>query len=81
MKKKQVTCKDVMHHICENLREGLNSERCREIKEHLDSCSSCQEYFKSVELTIECYQKYNIELPKEAHERLMSFLGLDEGNK
>jgi predicted anti-sigma-YlaC factor YlaD len=78
MKKKPVECKDVMNHICENLHEGLNSERCREIKKHLDNCSSCQEYFKSVELTIECYQKYNIDLPKEAHDRLMNFLGLGD---
>jgi predicted anti-sigma-YlaC factor YlaD len=78
MKEKQVSCKDVMHHVCENLGEGLNSERCKEIKEHLDKCPECQQYFKSVELTIECYKKYNIDLSKEAHERLINFLGLDE---
>jgi predicted anti-sigma-YlaC factor YlaD len=56
----------------------MNSEKCRGIKEHLEKCMDCQEYFKSVEMTIECYRKYNIELPKEAHNRLMNFLGLEE---
>ena len=74
----KVTCKEVMHHICENLKEDFNSERCRTIREHLDKCSECQDYFKSVELTIECYKKYNIDLPKEAHDMLMSILGLEE---
>ncbi|MGE5861400.1 MAG: hypothetical protein ACM34J_12640 [Ignavibacteria bacterium] len=78
MKKKEATCKDVIHHICENLGEEMNSEKCRGIKEHLEKCTDCQQYFKSVEMTIECYRKYNIELPKEAHNRLMNFLGLEE---
>ena len=25
----KVTCKEVMHHICENLKEDLDSEKCR----------------------------------------------------
>ncbi|HVO73836.1 MAG TPA: hypothetical protein VMT35_07420 [Ignavibacteriaceae bacterium] len=78
MKKKDVSCKDVMHHICENLAEDMNSEKCKNIKEHLEKCKDCQEYLKSVEMTIDCYKKYNVDLSKEAHNRLMNFLGLDE---
>ncbi len=73
-----VTCKDVMHHICESLGEDLNSERCAAIKSHLDKCDGCQNYFKTVEITIEYYRKYNFELPPDVHERLMSFLRLEE---
>lgn len=76
MKKENVTCKDVMHHICESLGEELNSDRCVAIKGHLDDCDGCKSYFKTVELTIDYYKKYNVELPKNAHERLMSFLNL-----
>lgn len=78
MKKIQVTCKEVMHHVCESLGEDLNSSHCAAIKSHLDECEGCQNYFKSVESTIDFYKKYNIELTNDGHNRLMSFLGLKE---
>ena len=78
MNSNEVKCKDVMKHICESLGDELNSEKCRELKAHLEKCEGCQDYFKSVELTIDCYKKYNVELPEDAHNRLMSLLGLKE---
>jgi predicted anti-sigma-YlaC factor YlaD len=78
MNEKKVTCKEVMSHICESLGEDLNSEKCVEIKTHLDGCPECQNYFKTVEFTIDCYRNYNIELPQDAHDRLIDFLGLEE---
>ena len=78
MKQQKITCKEVMKHVCESLGENLDDEKCRNVKEHLDSCANCREYFKSMEITIECYRKYNVELPKEAHNRLMKMLGLEE---
>jgi len=73
-----ITCKDVMNHICDNLGEELNSPRCIAIKEHLNGCTSCQSYFKNVEVTIDFYKKYNVTLPDEAHNRLIDFLGLKD---
>ncbi len=78
MSKEKVNCKDVMQHICESLGEDLNSERCIAIKKHLVECTDCQNYFESVELTIDCYRKYNIEIPEDVHDRLMKFLDLDD---
>jgi len=78
MKQNPVTCKDVMHHVCESLGEDLNSPQCVAIKAHLDECPGCQNYFKSVEATIEFYRKYNVEPTKEEHDRLMAFLGLKD---
>ena len=78
MKKNQVTCKDVMHHVCESLGEDLNSPQCAAIKAHLDECNGCQNYFKSVEATIDLYRKYNVEPTKDSHDRLMSLLGLKD---
>lgn len=78
MNEKNIDCKDVMRHICESLSEELNSEKCVEIKKHLEKCPECQNYFKSVEITIDCYRKYNVKLPEDAHSRLMKFLELDE---
>ena len=71
-------CKDVMQHICESLGEELNSEKCIAIKEHLDNCTDCKSYFKTVELTIDYYKKYNVEMPGDAHSRLMNFLDLQD---
>ena len=80
MGKETVTCKDVANHICESLGEDLDSPRCRAIKEHMESCQSCNGYFNSVEKTIEFYKKYNVEIPADAHSRLMDCLGLDDEN-
>jgi predicted anti-sigma-YlaC factor YlaD len=78
MKTAEVTCKEVMKHVCESLGENLEDKKCRDVKKHLESCPQCREYFKSVEITIECYRKYNVEVPEEAHSRLMKFLDLEE---
>ncbi|NWF88814.1 MAG: hypothetical protein HXY50_05040 [Ignavibacteriaceae bacterium] len=78
MKKQQVTCKEVMHHVCESLGEDLNSPHCFAIKAHLEECSGCRDYFKSVEDTIDFYRKYNVEPTKASHLRLMNLLGLKD---
>jgi len=74
----KVKCREVMQYICESLGEDLNSEKCTHIKKHLQECTECSNYFKTVEITIDCYRKYNVEIPKEAHSRLLKFLNLDE---
>jgi len=78
MSEEKPKCKDVMQHICESLGEELNSEKCIAIKNHLDSCADCKSYFKTVELTIDYYKKYNVELPNEVHSRLMTYLDLSD---
>lgn len=78
MSRIKVDCKLVMNHICENLGEDLNSEKCIEIKNHLDKCPECKNYFSSIEQTIEFYRKYNINLPEDAHQRLLDVLGLNK---
>ena len=78
MNEEKPKCKDVMQHICKSLGEELNSDKCVAIKLHLDNCSNCKSYFKTVEVTIDLYKKYNVEIPKEAHSRLMNFLDLND---
>lgn len=78
MSEQKPNCKDVMQHICESLGEELNSDRCVAIKQHLDNCPDCKNYFKTVELTIDYYKKYNVDIPKDAHSRLMNFLDLSD---
>ncbi len=77
-KKNNITCKEVMHHLCENLGEDLNSPKCAAIKNHLDNCENCQSYFKSIESTILFYKKYDVKLSEDGHKRLLDFLGLKE---
>ncbi len=78
MSKEDTNCKDVMMHICESLGEDLDSDKCVAIKNHLDNCDHCKQYFDSVKLTIDYYKQYNAEIPKDAHSRLMDFLKLDD---
>jgi len=78
MNESKPTCKEVMLHICDNLGEELSSPRCISIKEHMEVCDNCKHYFNSVETTIEFYKKYNVELPEDAHNRLIELLGLKE---
>lgn len=78
MSKEKISCKEVMKYVCQSLGDDLNSEKCAALKAHLDECEDCKNYFKSVEITIDCYRKYNVELPADAHNRLMKFLDLEE---
>jgi len=71
-------CSRIIDHICANLGEELDSPGCRDIKKHLENCSSCRDYFVSVERTIQFYKNYNVSLTEEGHNRLMKILGLGE---
>ncbi|MDP4116032.1 MAG: hypothetical protein Q8903_07850 [Bacteroidota bacterium] len=77
MKENEIKCKDVVNHICESLGEDLNSAQCIAIKKHLGECKNCASYFKTVEMTIDFYKKYNVELPEDAHDKLLKSLGLN----
>jgi len=76
--KEKISCEEVMRFVCECLAQDTSSDRCIALKGHLDNCESCLEYFKSVKLTINCYQKYNVDIPENAHKKLMDFLKLDD---
>ena len=78
MKEDKVGCKEVMHHICDNLGEELDSPKCVAIKEHLEKCDNCQKYYDSIELTIDLYKKYDAQISDDVHDRLMNHLGLKE---
>jgi len=76
--KEEISCKEVMRYVCECLAQDTSSKRCLGLKEHLENCENCREYFKSVELTIDCYKNYNVELPANVHTKLMNFLKLSD---
>ena len=74
----KTTCKEVMNHICDTLGEDFNSPKCTSLKNHLDSCGSCQKYYKSISQTIQVYKKYEWKISTETHNKLLDILGLDE---
>lgn len=78
MDKHNTTCKEVMHHICDNLGEDLDSPKCIAIKEHLENCPNCKNYFDSVESTIKFYKMYDVKLSDDSHKNLMDKLGLSD---
>ncbi len=78
MKIENVSCREVMNHICDSLGEELDSPKCRAIKEHLNMCDNCQKYFSSVDKTIKFYKLYNVEINPETHQRLLNKLGLSD---
>lgn len=77
MKFEDVKCKDVMIHICENLKEDLDSEKCRAIKEHIEHCTSCADYCTSVESTISWYREYDPGFTDDMHKNLLKKLNLE----
>lgn len=56
MKKHRVRCGNVVRYICDNLDEGLNSRRCREIRRHLKNCPNCTAYLDSLKKTVSLYK-------------------------
>ncbi len=42
----------VFTEICDYLGGDMDSEMCKEVKDHLDSCPECKTYFDSIKKTI-----------------------------
>lgn len=77
MKFEPVTCKDVIIHICENLNEDIDSDRCRAIKHHIENCEKCREYGYSIECRIDWYREYDPDFTDTQHDALLKKLGLE----
>jgi hypothetical protein len=58
MGKNQSVCTEVLRFICDNLDEDLDSPSCTEIKSHLEICTHCAGYLKSMKKTVELYKTY-----------------------
>lgn len=78
MKIKDMTCKEAMVLICENLGEKPDSPQCQKMMEMVEKDEKCRVYYKSLVNTIKCYKEYNPEFTDEHHTRLMEKLGLEE---
>jgi anti-sigma factor RsiW len=75
-------CGDVYLHICDNLDEDINSERCRQIKQHLAECPNCSEYLRSLKKTIVLYRALPPpRIPAGAHRALFKAVSTLTGEK
>jgi predicted anti-sigma-YlaC factor YlaD len=73
---------EVRKHLAEGLNMERNSPTCIAVRSHLDECSECQEYFASLERTIDCYKSYKVDVPSKAHDLLEKTLkDLQNGRK
>ena len=71
-------CKALLNKICDNLGEDMKSPKCEALKQEIESCETCKQFFTSVEKTIGLYKEYNVEVTDESHKKLMKLLDLDE---
>ncbi len=63
--------------ICDQLSEYLDSDKCKEIKKHLEDCPTCCAYVDTIRKTIELYKELPEDyVPEDVQERLMKVLKL-----
>jgi hypothetical protein len=71
-------CQEVISYICGHFGEDENSERCREMKKHLESCPDCSTYCDSMDKMIGLYRAASPCFPEHARNSLLASLGIDE---
>ncbi len=71
-------CKSVYRHICNNLDADLNSQKCREIKAHINKCKNCTAYLDSLKKTILLYRSYPVPvIPIKTEKKLFAAISLE----
>ncbi len=69
MSEQNISCEEVLEHICDNLDEELNSPKCETIRLHINDCPDCFAYLKSLKTTINLYKEYPSPCPSESAKR------------
>ena len=80
-KETNISCSDVLHYICEQFGEDDNSDRCLEVKRHLEDCPDCTHYCNSLETMIGLYRAASPGFSSNAKHVLLHSLGLDKEDK
>lgn len=66
-----MNCKKALKHICENLDEDIKSDKCLEIKNHLDHCPDCKIYLDTLKKTVVLYKTYLNQPESLSHKKLL----------
>jgi hypothetical protein len=75
MKRRQLTCKESLAHICGEMDEHIDSPKCREIKKHLEACPNCAAYLDGLKKTVRLYRDYPCpKLPDKCRKELLATL-------
>lgn len=70
-------CPEMLHRICTELKEDIDSEVCQEVKQHLDTCPDCRAYVDSLKKTVYLYRQISDQnVPHEVQNRLIEALKL-----
>ncbi|MFC1554894.1 anti-sigma factor family protein [candidate division KSB1 bacterium] len=70
-------CVKKIEEICNKLGEDLDSEKCRELKKHLEHCPKCCAYVDTLKKTVEIYKILpSEEVPEDIHKNLLKVLKL-----
>lgn len=78
--KQKMCCRRVAEYLCTHLDEELSSQRCKEIRKHLATCTHCAELLRSLKRIIAFYRKTSA--PKLSRkERTQRFKNLLAGIK
>ncbi len=68
-------CPNLFNRICDELGENIDSELCRELKEHVEGCEDCRCCLKSIRKTVHLYRKLPEEqVPNDVTDRLIKML-------
>jgi predicted anti-sigma-YlaC factor YlaD len=72
-----LACREIYRHICENLDTDLESEQCREIREHIGKCDNCTAYLDSLKKTVYLYRTYPTpHVPARSRRKLIAKISL-----
>jgi len=71
-------CPEMLDRICAELREDIESEVCRELKEHLAECPDCRAYVDSLKKTVILFRSVpDKNIPEDVQGRLFKSLKID----
>jgi hypothetical protein len=73
-----ISCEDVQQFICTHFGEEESSERCQEVREHLEKCTECTDYCDSIDKMIALYRAASPHFPEHAKRELLEALGIGE---
>jgi hypothetical protein len=71
-------CQEVLDYICGHFGEDENSDRCIEMKKHLQSCPDCGKYCDSLEKMIGLYRAASPDFPERARDTLLEAIGVTD---
>ena len=61
----QLDCTTIRRYLGEGMDITRNSDRCKAIRSHLQTCPDCKSYIESLDKTIDCYRSYPLEMPAD----------------